>query len=73
MQGEIDFDSSFVQRVALLKGLDESLLEGIAKELTLTEGAEELIATIKKLGYKTAILSGGFSYFGKFFTAASRY
>jgi phosphoserine phosphatase len=66
MQGEIDFDSSFVQRVALLKGLDESLLEGIAKELTLTEGAEELIATIKKLGYKTAILSGGFSYFGKF-------
>ena len=66
MQGEIDFDSSFVQRVALLKGLDESLLEGIAKELTLTEGAEELIATIKKMGYKTAILSGGFSYFGKF-------
>jgi phosphoserine phosphatase len=66
MQGEIDFDSSFVQRVALLKGLDESLLEGIAKELTLTEGAEELMATIKKLGYKTAILSGGFSYFGKF-------
>jgi phosphoserine phosphatase len=66
MQGEIDFDSSFVQRVALLKVLDESLLEGIAKELTLTEGAEELIATIKKLGYKTAILSGGFSYFGKF-------
>jgi phosphoserine phosphatase len=66
MQGEIDFDDSFVQRVALLKGLDESLLKGIAEELTLTEGAEELIATIKKLGYKTAILSGGFSYFGKF-------
>jgi phosphoserine phosphatase len=66
MQGEIDFDSSFVQRVALLKGLDESLLEGIAQQLKLTEGAEELIATIKKLGYKTAILSGGFSYFGKF-------
>jgi phosphoserine phosphatase len=66
MQGEIDFDDSFVQRVALLKGLDESLLEGIAQELRLTEGAEELIATIKKLGYKTAILSGGFSYFGKF-------
>jgi phosphoserine phosphatase len=66
MQGEIDFDDSFAQRVALLKGLDESVLEGIAQELTLTEGAEELISTIKKLGYKTAILSGGFSYFGKF-------
>ena len=66
MQGEIDFDESFAQRVALLKGLDESVLEGIAQELRLTEGAEELIATIKKLGYKTAILSGGFSYFGKF-------
>jgi phosphoserine phosphatase len=66
MQGEIDFDESFAQRVALLKGLDESVLEGIAQGLRLTEGAEELIATIKKLGYKTAILSGGFSYFGKF-------
>ena len=66
MQGEIDFDESFAQRVALLKGLDESVLEGIAQALTLTEGAEELIATIKKLGYKTAILSGGFSYFGQF-------
>ncbi|MFQ3323060.1 MAG: phosphoserine phosphatase [Pseudomonadales bacterium] len=66
MQGDIDFDESFSQRVALLKGLDESVLEGIAQNLKLTEGAEELIATIKKLGYKTAILSGGFSYFGKF-------
>jgi phosphoserine phosphatase len=66
MQGAIDFDESFSQRVALLKGLDESVLEGIAQNLKLTEGAEELIATIKKLGYKTAILSGGFSYFGKF-------
>lgn len=66
MQGKIDFDESFAQRVALLKGLNESVLEGIAQGLTLTEGAEELIATIKKLGYKTAILSGGFSYFGKF-------
>ncbi|MFT4996741.1 MAG: phosphoserine phosphatase [Flavobacteriales bacterium] len=65
MQGAIDFDESFAQRVALLKGLDESVLEGIAQHLKLTEGAEELIATIKKLGYKTAILSGGFSYFGK--------
>jgi phosphoserine phosphatase len=66
MQGEIDFNSSFIQRVALLKGLDESVLEGVAQQLKLTEGAEELIATIKKLGYKTAILSGGFSYFGEF-------
>jgi phosphoserine phosphatase len=66
MQGDIDFDESFSQRVALLKGLDESVIECLAQNLKLTEGAAELIATIKKLGYKTAILSGGFSYFGKF-------
>ncbi len=66
MNGELDFIQSFEARVALLKGLDASLLEGIAQNLKLTEGAEHLIKTLKALGYKTAILSGGFTYFGEF-------
>ncbi|MCK9505857.1 MAG: phosphoserine phosphatase SerB [Porticoccaceae bacterium] len=65
MRGEIDFIESFTQRVALLKGLSADVLDGIAQKLPLTEGAEELISTLKKLGYKTAILSGGFEYFGR--------
>ena len=65
MRGEIDFSESFRQRVALLKGLDESVLEQVADGLPLTEGAQTLITTLKSLGYKTAILSGGFTYFGK--------
>ena len=63
MRGELDFDQSFRKRVALLKGLDESVLEGVAARLRLTEGAERLICTLRALGYKTAILSGGFTYF----------
>ncbi len=66
MRGELDFKQSFARRMALLKGLDESVLAGIAASLRLTEGAETLIGTLKKLGYKTAILSGGFNYFGRF-------
>lgn len=66
MRGELDFKQSFARRMALLKGLDESVLAGIAAQLRLTEGAEKLIATLKKLGYKTAILSGGFNYFGHY-------
>jgi len=66
MRGELDFNQSFTRRLALLKDLDESVLEGVAQSLPLTEGAEKLIATLKKLGYKTAILSGGFDYFGRF-------
>ena len=65
MRGEIDFIESFTQRVALLKGLKVDRLQNIAQRLRLNEGAEELISTLKKLGYKTAILSGGFEYFGK--------
>ena len=65
MQGELDFKESFKARVALLKGLDESVLESIAKTLPVTEGAERLVSTLKRLGYKTAILSGGFNYFGE--------
>ncbi len=66
MNGELDFTASFKARVALLKGLDESVLAGIAAHLTLSEGAEHLIRTLKALGYKTAILSGGFTYFGEY-------
>ncbi len=69
MRGELDFKQSFVRRVALLKGLDESVLAGIAENLRLTEGAEKLIFSLKKLGYKTAILSGGFNYFGRYLQA----
>lgn len=64
MRGELDFTESFKRRVALLKGLDESVLQGIADRLPITEGAEHLIGALKALGYKTAILSGGFTYFG---------
>jgi len=66
MRGEIDFNESFKQRMSLLKGLDESVLAGIAESLPVTEGAERLISTLSKLGYKTAILSGGFNYFGRY-------
>ncbi|WP_041522256.1 phosphoserine phosphatase SerB [Gilvimarinus agarilyticus] len=66
MRGELDFNESFARRMALLKGLDESVLEGIAANLRITEGAEKLISSLKKLGYKTAILSGGFQYFGEY-------
>ena len=64
MRGEIDFNESFERRVALLKGLDEAALELVAGQLKMTEGAETLMVTLKRLGYKTAILSGGFKYFG---------
>ena len=66
MNGELDFKQSFTRRMALLEGLDESVLADIAANLRLTEGAEKLISSLKKLGYKTAILSGGFTYFGKY-------
>ncbi len=65
MRGELDFTASFKARVALLKGLDAGVLESIAHSLRLNEGAERLIGTLKRLGYKTAILSGGFNYFGR--------
>ncbi len=66
MSGEIDFTDSFQQRMALLNGLDESVLAEIAASLKITEGAAHLISTLRKLGYKTAILSGGFNYFGNY-------
>ncbi len=66
MQGKLDFMQSFEQRLALLKGLDASVLPKIAQRLRLNEGAEHLITTLKKLGFKTAIVSGGFSFFGEY-------
>lgn len=65
MAGELDFKASFKERLALLKGLDVSVLDSIGASLRLTEGAEVLFAELKRLGYKTAILSGGFTYFAK--------
>jgi len=65
MRGEIDFSESFRKRVALLCGLNESALRRVADELKITEGAEHLISTLRALGFKTAILSGGFTYFAR--------
>lgn len=65
MRGELDFRASFRERLALLKGLPESALQEVGQRLPLTEGAEVLFAELKRLGYKTAILSGGFSYFAR--------
>ncbi len=66
MRGEIDFRESFTQRVALLKGLDVNVMEDIARNLPITEGLERMMTILKRVGYKTAILSGGFTYFGNY-------
>ncbi|MDR3273484.1 MAG: phosphoserine phosphatase SerB [Flavobacteriaceae bacterium] len=66
MNGEIDFSESFKRRIKLLKGLDESVLQEVAENLPITEGLERLMNILKKSGYKTAIISGGFTYFGKY-------
>lgn len=66
MRGEIDFCESFRRRVALLEGLDESVMQEIAENLPITEGVERMMAVLKRTGYKTAILSGGFTYFGNY-------
>lgn len=66
MRGEIDFIESFRERVALLKGLDESVMQEIAESLPITEGVDRLMYVLKKYGYKIAILSGGFTYFGQY-------
>ena len=65
MRGEIDFKESFTRRVALLKGLDASVMEDIAQHLPITEGVDRLMFVLKHCGYKIAILSGGFTYFGE--------
>ena len=66
MRGEIDFSESFKRRVALLKGLDVSVMQEIAENLPITEGVERMMSVLKRSGYKTAILSGGFTYFGEY-------
>ena len=66
MRGEIDFKESFTRRVALLKGLDVSVMKDIAEHLPITEGADRLMEVLKRCGYKIAILSGGFTYFGEY-------
>ncbi|MEM6853165.1 MAG: phosphoserine phosphatase SerB [Planctomycetota bacterium] len=66
MRGEIDFDESLRQRVASLAGLPQSTLQQVAERLELTEGAEVLLANLREFGYKTAVLSGGFTYFGRY-------
>ena len=66
MRGEIDFCESFRQRCALLKGLDVSVMQEIAENLPITEGVDRLMRILKKVGFKIAILSGGFTYFGNY-------
>ena len=66
MRGEIDFKESFTRRVALLKGLDVSVMEDIARNMPFNEGLERMMRILKMVGYKTAILSGGFTYFGNY-------
>lgn len=66
MRGEIDFSESFRRRVSLLKGLDESVMREIAENLPIMDGADRLMSVLKKCGFKIAILSGGFTYFGKY-------
>ena len=65
MRGEIDFTQSFTQRLALLEGLNAEVLQTVADRLRLNEGAEYLIHSLKQLGYTTAIVSGGFTFFGQ--------
>jgi len=66
MRGEIDFKESFTRRVALLRGLDVSVMKEIAENLPITEGVGRMMEVLKRSGYKTAILSGGFTYFGNY-------
>jgi phosphoserine phosphatase len=65
-RGDLDFEEAIIQRVALLKGLKVEELEKIRNEIKLSEGAEELVKTLKRLGYKVGVVSGGFDYFAEF-------
>ena len=65
MRGDLDFRESLTRRVALLEGLDESVMQRVAERLQMTEGAERLVSALKRFGFKTAILSGGFAFFGR--------
>ena len=65
MRGDLDFQASFRRRVSLLKGLPESALQQVVDAVPLMDGAERLVGTLRRLGYKTAILSGGFTFMGR--------
>ncbi len=65
-RGDLDFEEALIQRVALLKGLKAEELEEIRKEMRLSEGAEDLVGTLKRLGYKLGVVSGGFHTFTDF-------
>ena len=65
MRGELDFKQSFTRRVGLLRGLPERRILELLETIPLVEGADRLIGTLKMLGYKTAILSGGFTFFAR--------
>jgi phosphoserine phosphatase len=65
MRGELDFKQSFARRLALLRGLPQERVYELLDRVQLTDGAERLISTLKAQGYKTAILSGGFTFFGR--------
>lgn len=60
MRGELDFEQSLRERVATLKGLDASVIDRVAEDIELTAGARTTIRTLKRMGYKTAVVSGGF-------------
>ena len=66
MAGEMSFQESFLQRVGMLKGLSTEVFPAVAESLTITDGAQRLISTLKRYGYKIAILSGGFTYFAEY-------
>ena len=66
MRGEMDFDESFAQRVALLKGIPTSVLDDICSRLSLSTGARTTISALKALGYHTVLVSGGFTYFARY-------
>lgn len=66
MRGELEFQESFARRVALLKGLDANVMQEIAEQLPITEGVERMMYVLKRYGYKIAILSGGFTFFGNY-------
>jgi phosphoserine phosphatase len=66
MRGELKFRDSFRERAALLKGLPEAALKQVAEGVALNEGAHRLIRALKRFGYKTAIISGGFQYVGEY-------
>lgn len=65
-RGDLDFEEALVQRVALLKGLKLKELEKIREEMRLSEGADELVATLKRSGYRLGVVSGGFHYFADY-------